>query len=62
MRENTLLPGQGLHLILNTEMIQAAVAIKISNLLICFCSFELSCPIHEKENFLGNMYIVVLII
>ena len=24
---------------------QAAIAVKISNLLICFCSFDLSCPI-----------------
>ena len=28
---------------------QAAVSNKISNLLICFCSFDLSCPILEKD-------------
>ena len=27
---------------------QAAVAVKVKNLLICFCSFDLSCPILEK--------------
>ena len=27
---------------------EAAVSIKISNLLICFCSFDLSCPLHEN--------------
>ena len=40
--------------------IQAAVAIKISNLIICFCSFDLSCPILEKENFIKTLYIVSL--
>ena len=29
---------------------QAAVSVKISNLLIYFCSFGLPCPILEKEN------------
>ena len=28
---------------------QAAIAIKMSNLLICFCSFDLSCPILKKR-------------
>ena len=32
---------------------QAAVAI------ICFCSFHLSCPIHENDNFIQNLYIVL---
>ena len=31
---------------------QAAIAIKISNLLICFCRFDLSCPILEKDSFI----------
>ena len=31
---------------------EAAIAIKISNLLICFCSFDLSCPIREKDIFI----------
>ena len=31
--------------------------IKISNLLICFCRFDFSCPILEKDNFIENMYI-----
>ena len=35
--------------------IQAAVASKISNLIICFCSFDLSCPILEKDNFIEKL-------
>ena len=31
----------------------------ISNIFICFCSFELSCPIHKKFNFIKNVYIVL---
>ena len=31
---------------------QAAVSNKISNLLICFCSFYYSCHIPEKDNFI----------
>ena len=31
------------------------VAIKISNLLICFCGFDLSCPILEKDKFIENV-------
>ena len=27
--------------------------------LICFCSFDLSCPILEKDNFIKNLYIVL---
>ena len=38
---------------------QAIVAIKISNFLICFCSFELFCPILEKDNFIENVYLVL---
>ena len=37
----------------------AAVSIKISNLPICFCSFDLSCPLQEKDNFIENLYIVL---
>ena len=37
----------------------AAIAIKISNLLICFCSFDFSCPILEKDSFVENLYIVL---
>ena len=33
----------------------------ISNLLICFCSFDLSCPTLEKDNFIKNvLYCIVL--
>ena len=35
------------------------VAINISNLLICLYSFELSCPILEKDNFIENLYSVL---
>ena len=38
---------------------QAAASVKISNLLICFCSFDLACPILEKDNFIENVYIVM---
>ena len=37
----------------------AVISIKISNLLICFCSYKLSCTILEKYNFIENMYIVL---
>ena len=33
--------------------------IKISNLLICFCGFDLSCPILENDNFIKNVFIVL---
>ena len=38
---------------------QAAISVIISNLLICVCSFDLSCPILEKENFIEILYIVL---
>ena len=41
------------------DFYQAVIAIKIHNLLICFCSFELSCPIFEKDNFIENFYILL---
>ena len=41
------------------NLYEAAVAIKISNFLICFCSFDLSFPIVEKENVIENLYIVL---
>ena len=37
----------------------ATISIKISNLRICFCSFDLSCPIREKDNFIENVSIVL---
>ena len=36
---------------------EAAISIKISNLLICFCSFDVFCPILEKD----NSYIVLVL-
>ena len=36
-----------------------AVAVKISNSLICFCSFDLSCPILENDSFIENVYILL---
>ena len=39
----------------------AAVAIKISNLLICFCSFDLSCPILEKDIFIEKLYNIIVL-
>ena len=38
---------------------QAAVAIYISILLICFCSFDLCSPILEKDSFIETFYIVL---
>ena len=38
---------------------QAATVSKISNLLVCFCSFDLSCPIFEKQIFNEKNYIVL---
>ena len=38
---------------------QAAITINTSNLFICFCSFDLSCPIREKDNFIENLDIVL---
>ena len=43
----------------NKHYCQAAFSIKISKLLICFCIFDLSCPIHEKDTFIENLYIVL---
>ena len=42
---------------INRKVDQAAVSVKTSNFLICFCSFELSCPILEKDSFIENMFI-----
>ena len=36
----------------------AATSIKISNLLICFCSFDF-CSILEKDNFIEHLYSVL---
>ena len=38
---------------------QAAISIKISNLFIGFCSFDLSCPTFEKDNFIEMFYIIL---
>ena len=32
---------------------------KISNLLICVCSFDSSCPILEKDGFIEHLYIAL---
>ena len=34
---------------------QATISIKIHNFLICFSTFDLSCPILEKDNFIENV-------
>ena len=39
------------------SLYQAAVTISI--LLICFCSFELCCPLLVKNSFIENLYIVL---
>ena len=38
------------------SLYQAAVTIEISILLICFCSFELFCPLLDKDRFIENVY------
>ena len=38
---------------------QATIAIKISNLFICFCNFDLSCPILEKYIYIENVCILL---
>ena len=38
---------------------QAAVTVEISNLLICFLNFDLSCPILEKDNYIETNNIVL---
>ena len=43
----------------NGHFYQVAIAVKISNLLICLCCFELFCAIFEKDNFIENLYIVL---
>ena len=37
---------------------QAAVAVKVSILFICFCGFDLSCPIYEKYSFIENCIVL----
>ena len=41
------------------HLYQAAIAFEIRILLICFCSFELSGPILEKDSFIENVYIAL---
>ena len=48
-------------MILLRQFSQADISVKISNVLICFCSFYLSCPILEKGNFIKNLYCIVLL-
>ena len=42
-----------------SNLSQAAVSVKISNLLICFCSCELSCPLLENGNSIEDLYVVM---
>ena len=48
-----------LTLFLSLNFFKSAVAIKLSDLLIGFCSFDLSCPILEKDRFIEKLYIVL---
>ena len=38
---------------------QAAVMVEISILLICFCGFDLFCPLLDKDIFIENLYITL---
>ena len=39
--------------------VQAAITVEISILLICFCSFDLFCPLLDKDISIENMYFVL---
>ena len=41
------------------SLYQAAVTIYIRILLICFCSFDLFCPLLDKDRFIENLYIAL---
>ena len=45
--------------LLSGHFSKAAISIKISILLINFCSFDLFCAILEKDNFIEILYIVL---
>ena len=40
-------------------LVKLPFQIRWSNVVICFCSFEFSCPILEKNYFIENVYIVL---
>ena len=42
-----------------SDFYQAAIAIKINNLFICFCRFDSSRPILEQDIFIEYLYIVL---
>ena len=44
------------------DFCQAAVSIKINNLLICFYNFDLYCPILEKDNFIECLFFLTLFV
>ena len=39
----------------------AVISVKISNSLVCFCNFNLCCPILEKDNFIKNLYLLLFL-
>ena len=41
----------------DVSKLQAAISVKISNLLVCFCRFELFFLVLEKDNVIKNVYI-----
>ena len=41
------------------ELYQAAVTVEISILLICFCSFDLFCPLLDKDNSIENSRVLL---
>ena len=69
--ERTLLPQSyiSLPLIINRVVVLIVVVvtpflsdchlIQINNVFICFCSFDVSCRILEKDNLIKNVYIVL---
>ena len=41
---------------------QAAVMIEVSILLLCFCSFDLFCPLLDKDISIENLYILYCLV
>ena len=43
------------------SLYQAAVTVEISILLICFCSFDLFCPLFEKDSFIKRIVYCIFV-
>ena len=54
----SIYPTCGMYILIH-NFIQATVSIKTSNFLICFCSFDMSCSVLEKNIFIEIVYILL---